>query len=87
MAWSIDCTESARRELSRIDRRQARRILDFMDLGIAPEVGPPSQAQPLSGPIVGAYWRYRVGDHRIICDLGDKVRRILVIEIGHRPQI
>jgi len=35
----------------------------------------------------GTYWRYRVGDYRIICDIQDKVVRVLVLEIGNRREV
>jgi mRNA interferase RelE/StbE len=41
----------------------------------------------LQGDRLRQYWRYRVGDFRIICDIQDNRLVILVIEIGHRRQI
>ena len=41
----------------------------------------------LTGPMLGSYWRYRVGDYRIICDIQDRVLCILVIELGNRRDI
>ena len=46
-----------------------------------------STGKTLTGPLLGAYWRYRVGDCRVICDLQDSVLCILVIEIGSRKEI
>lgn len=48
---------------------------------------PRSTGRALTGPLRGAYWRYRVGDYRIICDIQDEVSCVLVIEIGHRKGI
>ena len=36
---------------------------------------------------MGEYWRYRVGDIRIICDIADKQMCVLVIEIGNRREV
>ncbi len=36
---------------------------------------------------MGSYWRYRVGDVRVICHLQDQVLLILVIEMGHRREV
>jgi mRNA interferase RelE/StbE len=33
------------------------------------------------------YWRYRVGDYRIVCELIDDRLVVLVVEIGHRRDI
>lgn len=39
-----------------------------------------SAGRALTGPAVGAYWRYRLGDYRLICDVQDGVLCILLIE-------
>lgn len=87
MAWTIDYTETARKQLLKLDRQVARRILDFMDERIAGQEDPRSSGKALTGPILGVFWRYRVGDCRIICDIQDGALRILVIEIGDRKSV
>ncbi|MEY4907641.1 MAG: hypothetical protein RL260_1359 [Pseudomonadota bacterium] len=46
-----------------------------------------STGKALTGPQLGAYWRYRVGDYRIICDIQDGTLCILVIEVGNRREV
>lgn len=87
MAWTIDYTESARRQLRKLDKQMARRILDFMDERIAAQEDPRNTGKALTGPMLGAYWRYRIGDHRIICDIQDGALCVLVIEIGNRREV
>ena len=87
MAWTINYTETARKQLRKLDKQTARRILDLMDERIAFQEDPRSTGKTLTGPLLGAYWRYRVGDCRVICDLQDSVLCILVIEIGNRKEI
>jgi len=36
---------------------------------------------------MGSYWRYSVGDVRVICDIQDEELLILVIEVGHRREV
>ena len=38
------------------------------------------------GPLKG-YWKYRVGDYRLVCEIRDKARAILVLAIGDRKDI
>lgn len=33
------------------------------------------------------FWRYRVGDYRILCRIHDEELEILVVEVGHRKEI
>ncbi len=87
MAWKIDCTETARKQLRKLDKQTARRIVEFMDKRIAAQENPRSTGKALTGPMLGAYWRYRVGDCPIICDIRDSALRILVIEIGKRKEV
>lgn len=87
MAWTIDYTETATRRLRKLDRQMARRIVDFLDERIAGQENPRSTGKALTGPMLGAFWRYRVGDCRIICDIQDGALRVLVIEIGNRREV
>ena len=87
MAWTIDYTESARRQLRKLDKQTARRIVDFMDERIASQEDPRDTGKALTGPMLGAYWRYRIGDYRIICDIQDDALRVLVIEVGNRREV
>ena len=87
MAWTIEYTETAQKQLRKLDPPIARRILDFMDERIAGSGEPRSSGEALTGPTLGLFWRYRVGDYRIICDIQDGALRVLVIEIGNRREI
>lgn len=86
MAWTVEYSDTALKQLRRLDRQQARRILDFMTTRVAEHESPRSLGQALSGSL-RTYWRYRVGDYRVICDLDDEVLRILVVELGHRREV
>jgi mRNA interferase RelE/StbE len=37
--------------------------------------------------VFGSYWRYRVGDYRLICDIQDGKLCVLVIEVGNRKEV
>lgn len=87
MAWTIDYTATARKQLKKLDKQAVRRIVDFMRERIAAHGEPRSLGKALSGPDLESYWRYRVGDYRIICDIQDGALRVLVIEVGDRKEI
>ena len=86
MAWTVNYTETALRQLRKFDKATARRIIDFMDSRVATLSEPRSLGSALRGAALGAFWRYRVGDYRIICDVQDDALCILVIETGHRKE-
>lgn len=87
MAWTIRYTESALRQLKTLDKSIALRVLDFMDTRVGASQDPRSLGKKLVGPRLGVYWRYRVGDLRVICDIQDQTLVVLVIEVGHRREV
>lgn len=86
MAWTINYTETARRELRKIDKPVARSILDFLDNRVAKQDDPRHLGKALTG-VLGALWRYRVGEYRVICDIQHQTVTVLVLRVGHRREI
>jgi mRNA interferase RelE/StbE len=87
LAWQIKLTESARKSLVKLDKQVARRLTQFLCERIAVLDDPRSTGKALTGAIFGSYWRYRVGDYRLICDIQDGELCVLVIEIGKRKEV
>ena len=87
MAWRIDLTATAAKQPGKLDKDEAKRLTSFLRQRLAPLDDPPSTGKALIGPQRGAYWRYRVGDYRIICDIQDGELCILVIELGNRREV
>jgi mRNA interferase RelE/StbE len=48
---------------------------------------PRSIGEALKGSELEDFWKYRVGDYRIIADIEDDVLRILVVRVGHRRYV
>ena len=87
MACAIEYTETARKQLRKFDKPIARRILDFMDARISGGRDPRDTGKALTGNLLGAFWRYRIGDFRIICDIQDAKLCVLVVQIGNRREV
>lgn len=87
MAWTVDLDKRAEKELSKLDRPDAQRILKFLHQRVAERDDPRSIGKPLQGAQMGELWRYRVGDYRLICEIQDEVLVVLVIRIGHRRDV
>lgn len=86
MTWIISYTETAKQQLRKMDKQVARKIMDYMDTRIAILSNARNLGKALSGPL-GTYWRYRIGDYRIICDIQDATVCILVVRLGNRNEI
>jgi len=87
LVWIIKYTESSSKQLKKLDKQTALRVLDYMDVRVAVLADPRSLGKNLKGPKVGEYWRYRVGDIRVICNIVDGQMTVLVIEIGNRREV
>ena len=87
MAWKVELDPAAERELDKIDQQTARRILAFLHGRVAQLDDPRSIGEALKGSKLGAFWKYRVGDWRIIASIEDSALRILVIRIGNRKEV
>ncbi|BDW57531.1 translation repressor RelE (plasmid) [Escherichia coli] len=86
MVWTINYSDRALKSLRKMDKQNARRIVDFMDLRIAVAADPRKSGRLLKGEL-GEFWRYRVGDYRILCEIRDDELIILVATIGHRREV
>ena len=78
MTYQVIWSEGAARELTKLDRSVARRILEHVE-GL--------RADPKRGlrRLVGVpYYRLRVGDYRVIVELLEDRLLILVLKVGHR---
>ena len=87
MVWIIKYTESSSKQLKKLDQQTALRVLNYMDERVAVLADPRSLGKNLKGPKMGEYWRYRVGDIRVICNIVDGQFTVLVIEIGNRREV
>lgn len=84
MAWTIRLTTSAEKELDKLDRSEARRILNYLQDRVARD--PKALGEPLRGTL-SEFWRYRVGDYRVLCLLVDAEIQVIVVKIGHRREL
>lgn len=87
MAWLVELDPATVRDLGRLDKQVARRILSFLYERVARLDDPRSIGQALQGSKFGEFWKYRVGDWRIICKIEDERVTVLVLRIGHRSKV
>lgn len=86
MPWKIEYSDTAVKQLAKLDKPNARRIVDYMDRRIAPNTNPRSTGKALTGQFSGL-WRYRIGEFRVICEIQDNALQVLVVQIGARKEV
>jgi mRNA interferase RelE/StbE len=87
MAYRVELSESADRELGKLDAQHRKRILKFLQERVAKLDDPRSIGKTLHGSRLGEFWKYRVGDYRLIAKIEDDRLLVLVLRIGHRKEI
>lgn len=87
MAWQIEFDDKAKKDLAALDKAIAKRITAFLRERVLSCDDPRSIGEALKGSKLGALWKYRVGDYRIIASIEDSALRILVVRIGNRNEV
>lgn len=87
MAWTLEYEPLARKQLKSLDKPVRERIARFLDERVAPLENPRAIGEPLNGEKMGLYWRYRVGDYRIVVHIENTRIVVRVVQIGHRRDI
>lgn len=86
MAWTVEISDMAERQLRRLEWSMQKRVLDWLDDRIEGCKNPRHFGEPLRGELSGL-WRYRAGDFRIICQIHDDRLVVLALAIGHRREV
>jgi len=87
MAWRVEFSPAADRELDKLDPQHAKRILKFLFERVVALDDPRSIGEALKGASLGVFWKYRVGDYRVISAIEDDALRILVVRVGNRRDV
>jgi mRNA interferase RelE/StbE len=59
MAWTVELTPLAEKQLEKLDPQIARRILSFLHGRLAGSNDPRSLGEALKGSELGEFWKYR----------------------------
>ena len=87
MAWAVEFAPAAAKDLRRLDRTTAQRLLKFLDERIRHGGDPRAIGEALRGERLGAYWKYRIGDYRLVCRIEDARFIVTVVRVGHRGDV
>jgi mRNA interferase RelE/StbE len=85
--WRVVYSDGFARDLGKLDRTQARRILKYLAERIDGQSDPRAHGHALAGLELGGLWRYRIGDYRVITELTDETCTVLALRVGHRSTI
>ena len=86
MKFKVKFTETALKELKKLDKHTASLILGWIRKNLEDCENPRAHGKALTANHSGE-WRYRVGDYRILAEIQDEEIIILVLTVGHRRDI
>lgn len=86
MAWTLRLSETAKRQLRKLDAGSAQAILRYLNRLLLETSDPRERGSSLRANLAGL-WRYRIGDYRVICSIEAHELVVLVLQIGHRRDV
>nr|DAT11227.1 MAG TPA: Cytotoxic translational repressor [Caudoviricetes sp.] len=85
MTYKLVYTDKARKILKKLDKATQKLITSYMR-EIEKLEEPRFRGKALSSNLKG-YWRYRVGDYRVICEIKDEDLIVVVVTMDHRKKV
>ena len=86
MAWRIEFVPAAAKELKKLGKTEAARIITTLETRIAELDDPRTLGSALTGEL-GGLWRWRIGDYRVVARIEDERITILVVRVAHRREV
>ena len=83
--WGLETSPQFDKAARKLDRQVLRRVKAYLD-EVCELDDPRSRGKGLTGDLAG-YWRYRIGDYRVLVEVCDDDLVIIAITLGHRSGI
>jgi mRNA interferase RelE/StbE len=86
LAWRVEFTRTAARQVVKLARPSQARVLGYLRQRVQLSENPRQFGKALHGEKQGL-WRYRVGDYRLVCDIQNEKSTVLVLAVAHRKEV
>ena len=86
MEYKVVYEKAALKKIQKMDRMQRSFVLSWIDKNLNNTSNPRKFGKALKGSYDN-YWRYRVGNYRLIAKIDDQNIIIFLIDAGHRKDI
>lgn len=84
--WKIEFKPKAEKELKKLDPKQAKYILNWLRIRVNTNADPRLFAEQLTGNFKD-FWRFRIGDYRVVFKPEEQRLLILVVRVAHRKEV
>jgi mRNA interferase RelE/StbE len=87
LVYRVEFDPQALKDLKKLDRPVQQRLVGFLRTRVGVLDNPRDIGEALSGATLRHYWKCRVGDWRIICDIQDDRIVVRVLRLGNRREV
>ena len=84
--YQVRFSERAKNSLGKMDKTQAALILGWIQKNIVNSINPKQLGKRLKYNLK-FYYRFRIGNYRVIAEINEQILTIIIIEVGHRKII
>lgn len=86
LEFKVVYSRDAQKKLQKMDKQTVKRIIEWIEYRLVNCENPRLWGEALMGNF-STFWKYRIGNYRLICEIKDTELIIQVIEIGNRKEI
>ena len=86
MIYELKYEAKAVKQTKKLDPATRKLIKSWTEKNLLNTDNPRQHGKGLTGSL-SQYWRYRVGDYRILAEINDTEIVIIIVEVGHRREI
>jgi mRNA interferase RelE/StbE len=86
MIYELKYEAKAVKQIKKLDPATGKLIKSWIEKNLLNTDNPRQHGKGLTGSL-SQYWRYRVGDYRILAEINDNEIIIIIVEVGHRREI
>lgn len=86
MSFRVETTKRFEREFRKLDKYTQKIISGWISKHLINCIDPRANGKALTGKYA-EFWRYRIGDYRLICLIKDDELIILALSVGHRREV
>lgn len=83
--WKVMFLPAASKQYEKLDKAVCRKINKYIKERLATSGDPRRFGKALSYDLK-EFWRYRIGDYRLICKIEDEKVLILVVRVDHHKE-
>lgn len=86
MKYKVLYDKKVVKSISKIDKVQQKIIVSWIEKNLENTENPRQRGKSLKGELKD-YWRYRVGNYRIIAEIDDENIKIIIFRIASRKEV